>query len=159
MGSYAYLVTFCCYGSWLPGDPRGTTDRRHNVPGTPRAPPNVPLHVWTARRLPQAPFELDPAARGVVEVAIRDQCARAGWTLHAVHVRTKHLHVVVSGRAPAERMMNQIKARATQHLRKAALIGDETRPWSRHGSIRRLLTGDAVERACHYVVFGQGAPL
>jgi REP element-mobilizing transposase RayT len=159
VGPLAYLVTFCCYASRLPGDERGYVDRRHDQYGTCRTPPNRLLRTAIGRRLPQAPFLLDMAARAVVEAAIHDQCARAGWRLHAVHVRTNHLHVVLTGTAPPERMMNQLKARATRGLREALLIDGDTRPWSQHGSTRYLWTPASVAAACHYVVEGQGPPL
>jgi hypothetical protein len=37
----AYLITFRCYGTWLHGEQRGSTDRRHyNRYGTPDMPVN-----------------------------------------------------------------------------------------------------------------------
>ncbi len=159
MRPLAYLVTFRCYASWLHGDQRGSVDRRHHDPRTAYAPPCVPLHMWTVRRLPQPPFLLDAAARATVDRAIRDQCAHAGWFLRALHVRTNHLHVVLSGAETPERMMNQMKAWATRRLREATLIDNNTSPWARHGSTRYLWTPEAVEAACRYVVEGQGAAL
>jgi REP element-mobilizing transposase RayT len=79
-----------------------------------------------------------------------------GWTLHAINVRTNHVHVVVAGRDAPERMMTAVKARATRSLREARLVADAVKPWARHGSTRWLWTPDAVEAACRYVVEGQG---
>ena len=50
----AYLITFTCYGSYIPGQ-QGAIDRDHNVPGSrlPGARPKLRQHVeaW----LKQAP--------------------------------------------------------------------------------------------------------
>ena len=73
-----------------------------------------------------------------------------------MHVRTTHLHVVLSGTESPDRMMTQMKAWATRCLREAALIDNGTKPWARHGSTVPLRTPQAVEAACRYVVEGQG---
>jgi REP element-mobilizing transposase RayT len=159
MQPLAYLLTFCCYATWLPGDPRSYTDRHHNGLGLPRAEPSRGLRATMARRLPQPPYLLDAPARAAVEAAIREHCAHVGWPLHAVHVRTNHLHVVLSGADPPQRMMNALKAWSTRRLRAEGLIGDDVKPWSRHGSVRGLWAARAVEAACRYVVEGQGAAL
>jgi hypothetical protein len=158
MSSHTYLLTFRCYGTWLPGDRRGWVER---LPGghARQRPPERLLHAWIAHRLKHAPFVLDAQARAVVDAALRDQCAHAAWTLHAVHVRTNHVHVVLSGGAPPERMTTQLKAWATRRLREAGLIHTGCQPWAQHGSIQPLQSVEAVERACWYVVEGQGALL
>jgi REP element-mobilizing transposase RayT len=158
MGPKDWLLTFCCYGNWLPGDRRGYVAHAPGG-GTYRGRPSDALHAWVARRLPRPPFLLDAPMRAVVEAAIRDQCAHAGWALPALHVRTNHVHVVVSGAAPPGLMMNLLKSWATRRLREAALIGGDTRPWARHGSTVPLRSRESVEAACRYVVDGQGAPL
>jgi hypothetical protein len=109
--------------------------------------------------LAQPPFLLDGLQRGVVDAAIRDECRHEGWVLHAVHVRTNHVHVVLTGTTPAGRMLNQLKSWATRRLREASLLDASTRPWSRHGSTVPLPTPEAVEAACHYVIHRQGPPL
>ncbi|MEP7120215.1 MAG: transposase [Byssovorax sp.] len=158
MTSIGWLITFCCHGNWLPGDRRGYVE--HAAGGkTFRAPPNARLNIWAARQMSRRPFLLDAHARAVVHTAIRDQCLHAGWILHALHVRTNHLHVVLSGTDPPARMMNQIKAWATRRLRAEALIGADTKPWARHGSTVPLRTQESLTSACHYVIEGQGQPL
>jgi REP element-mobilizing transposase RayT len=159
MPPLAYLITFRCYATWLPGDARGCSDRGHRAPGMPRSAPCLPLRAATVRRLEHPPFALDAAARATVDAAIRDHCDHAGWVLHAVNVRTNHVHVVLSGAAPPERMMGQMKSWATRRLVEAGVIARGTRPWSRHGSTRYLWTADGVGAACRYVVEQQGAVL
>jgi REP element-mobilizing transposase RayT len=102
---------------------------------------------------------LEAPARAVVGAAVRDQCLHAGWVLHAVHVRTNHVHIVLQGEGSPDRMMSALKARATRYLRQKGLVDGNARPWARHGSTVPLRTGEAVERARRYVVEGQGAAL
>jgi REP element-mobilizing transposase RayT len=102
---------------------------------------------------------LDAPARAVVVEAIRDQCIHAGWELHALHVRTNHLHVVISGSGAPVTMMSRLKSWATRRLREAKLIDDSQRVWARHGSTVPLRTAEAAEAACRYVVEHQGLPI
>jgi REP element-mobilizing transposase RayT len=156
MAPIPWLLTFSCFGNWLPGDPRGYIER---IPGggTRRSSPNPRLQKWVAQGMEQPPFLLHARARAVVRAAIRDHCAHAGWALGALHVGRNHLHVVVSGDAPPDRMMGQMKSWATRYLREAAIVDDGRTVWARHGSTVPLRTGDAVVAACRYVIEGQGA--
>jgi hypothetical protein len=158
MGPTTWLLTFRCYGTWLPGDRRGYIERSPEG-RTFLAPARDRLEAWVAERLPRPPYALDAPARAVVDAAIHDHCLHASWRLQAVHVRTNHVHVVLQGRDPPDRMMTALKARATRSLRNAGLIDDDARPWARHGSTVPLHDAEAVERACRYVVEGQGALL
>src|SRR4051794_18420754 len=112
----AYLLTFRCHGTWLPGDPRGYVNRWHNSPGTRAIAANRRLEAATLRQLPHPPIELRPEQRAVVARAIRDRCRHCGWVLHAVNVRTNHVHVVLGAGSPPERVMNQLKSWATRRM-------------------------------------------
>src|SRR5258708_3131685 len=147
MSPLAYLVTFRSYGTWLPGDPRGYHVRR-----SPGLQPRPVLRAWSEAALVAPVFVLSAQSRAVVDAAIRDHCDHAGWSVRALHVRTNHVHLVVSGTAPPERMMGQLKAWATRRLREAALVAPGIRPWAGHGSTRYLWTDEAVADACSYVV-------
>jgi hypothetical protein len=151
-----YLLTFRCYGTWLPGDARGYVDRRHNKVGAAMAAPSLALRVWTARRLPQEVVTLEAVGIGVVEAAVAEACTGAGWRLHAVQARTNHVHVVVSSDALPGRMMTYLKARASRRLHQAGLLALASRGWARGGSVRYLPDQPSVDRACHYVLHGQG---
>jgi REP element-mobilizing transposase RayT len=148
---FAYFITFRCYATHLPGDPRGFVTRAQNLPGACQRPPHPGLHASSRAALVQPPQRLGPAERSRVDAAIREQCVHAGWTLHAINVRTNHVHVVVAGRDAPES--------ATRSLREARLVASDVKPWARHGSTRWLWTPDAVEAACRYVVEGQGGVL
>jgi REP element-mobilizing transposase RayT len=159
MGPLAYLITFRCHGTWLPGDSRGYVDRSGNMFGHPTHEPNPRLETAVKRTLTQPVQLLDAPARAAVDTAIREGCAREAWVLRALHVRTNHVHAVVSAAATPARIMSTFKAWATRRLRQQRLCGAQARPWARHGSTRWLWTDHDVEGACSYVLEGQGAPL
>ena len=92
----AYFITFRSYGTWLPGDERGWTHRHESDFGTPIRRGEAALWDFSHAALAGEPFTLDAARRPVVERAIRDVCHHRGWVLHALNVRTNHVHLVVS---------------------------------------------------------------
>src|SRR3990172_1457273 len=102
----AYLITFTCYGTRLHGDPSGSVDRDHNIPGTPYLPANPRRVLAHEKKLKQDRYELDRARREAVLQAIREVCSRRGWNLFAVHVRSRHAHFVVSAQEAPEKVLN-----------------------------------------------------
>lgn len=76
--------------------------------------------------------------------------------LHAAHVRQDHVHVVLAGEGPPERMLGKLKAYGSRALNRA--FGLRKRRWSRHGSTRWLWAPQQVDDAVHYVVNEQGEP-
>ena len=155
----AYFITFGTYGSRLHGDERGTVDRWHNRFGEPTLETRPGLVSYERALLKSEPVILNPAMRGAAEEAIRERCRFMDWKLWAINVRTNHVHVVVSGGAPPERMMNSFKARATSLMRARVLVGPDSRMWARHGSTRRLIRENDLEDVVLYVSEGQGADL
>ena len=152
----AYLITFRCYGTWLHGDERGSTDRHHNRYGTPFIPPDEHWRRHNTRTLRYAPVELDTSQRAAVEASIRETCVARGWALRAVNVRTNHVHAVVSAGCQPERLIVAFKANATHKMRGEECWPHEHSPWSEGGSRRYLWAERNVERAVEYVMYGQG---
>jgi REP element-mobilizing transposase RayT len=155
-----YLITFRCYGTWLHGDERGSVDRRYfNHVGDQKIRHSQSRENYQRGEMRSDSFLLGAAERKVVDEAIREVCAVRGYGLFAHHVRTNHVHVTVSNSGKPERMMDSFKAYATRALRKAGLIGEEQKVWSRHGSTRYLWTEDHIATAVDYVINGQGDEL
>jgi len=155
----AYLITFRTYGTWLHGDARGSVDRDHNAYDSPMLPPNPGLALAEVAQLKHAAILLGEAHRTTAAEAIERICHDRGWTLSALNVRTNHVHAVVSAPDSPERVMHAMKSFATRRLREMRLVGDDTRPWARHGSTRYLWTLRQVEEACRYVRESQGDDL
>src|SRR5262252_5519515 len=110
-----FLITFRTYGTWLHGEDRGSVDRRnYNRYGTPGMPPNKRLLAEETMALRHAPVVLSPEQRIVVEDAIREVCDQRDYALHAVNVRSNHVHSVVTAPRKPEYVLNTLKSYATR---------------------------------------------
>jgi REP element-mobilizing transposase RayT len=155
----AYLLTWTTYGTWLPGDERGSVDPQHNVHGQEFAPTDERRRVANAAQLAHAPFHLDAVARPVVHAAIVEHCAFRGWELVALNVRSNQVHVVVRSDLPPLATATKLKARATRLLREGGVIPPEQVVWTERGSGRYLWSEAEVNAAVRYVMDGQGEDL
>ena len=82
-----------------------------------------------------------------------------GWKLLAAHVRSSHVHVIVDGEAPPEKVMNDFKAYASRALNRLGREQPGRRRWAQHGSTRWLWKDQDVREAIRYVVEEQGEPM
>ncbi len=154
----AYFITFTCYGTWLHGDERGSVDREHNAPGTSVLEPDARRQVHQQEELRDESYLLDQTRRQATLLTIQEIAARKKWLLHAVHVRTNHVHVVVTADGPPERVMNDIKTAASRRLNKLFPSERDRIRWTLHGSTRYLWTDEAVSQKVNYVLNEQGEP-
>lgn len=153
----AYFITFHTYGTWLPGDPRGSVDAHHCIYGTPYVGGRSERrHAASGQRLAHPPIELRPEERTVVLRTTQEVCWHRGWDLHAVNVQVNHVHAVIRADHSPERVMNDLKAWSTRRVIEAGLRAHGTHIWVRHGSTRSLWRLEVVSAACAYVVAGQG---
>jgi REP element-mobilizing transposase RayT len=146
----AYFITFRTYGTWLPGDDRGSVDRDHDQVGEPTRRDGL----LVARAVGQMAADarvLTEKERVLVKESIERRCTVAGWELTAINVRTNHVHVVVAAPARPEVVLGSLKSWATRDLRDAGLAEHGERLWARHGSTRYLWEPGSVERAVDYV--------
>ena len=98
--------------------------------------------------------------RGIVETGIQSVCEYRGWTLRAIHVRTNHVHAVVSvGNVSPGNAIRDFKAYSTRALRRAKLWQSNHGPWVDGGSKRYLWNEQSLANACDYVMNGQGENL
>ena len=156
----AYLITFRCYGTWIHGDERSSVNRRtNNIHGTPKGKPNAALERTERGFLKNEPIKLDGIMRRAVETAIREVCDFRVYNLHALNVRTNHIHLVISARRKPEFLLNSMKSYCTRKLRSEGLVAETTKIWSRHGSTRYLWTERHIEIAVEYVQHGQGGEI
>ena len=91
--------------------------------------------------------------------AIRDHEDFRRWCLHAAHVRSNNVHLLVAGERAPERMMTEFKTWASRALNDAGLDELNRKCWTHGGSTRHLFTDDSVLEAVHYVVYRQGATM
>jgi hypothetical protein len=109
----AYFLTFTCYGTWLHGDERGSVDDEHNAPGTPVLPSDVARQARERAELAEPPYHLDGPRRQVTLLALCEIAQGKGWALHAAHVRSNHVHLVVTAVGPPERILNDFRTHGT----------------------------------------------
>ena len=156
----AFLITFRCRGTWVHGDGRGSVDRNNNIFGTTRLPENSNWKRYNESQLKGAPSYLTARQRTIVELAIRETCSVRNWHLHAVNVRTNHVHAVVAaGTASNSSVIHALKANSTRGLREKKCWPYVYSPWSDKGSMRMLWNENSVALAMDYVLNGQGDDL
>jgi REP element-mobilizing transposase RayT len=156
----AFLITFRSYGTWLHGDERGSVNRFRNQYKSTLLRPEKKWLETSTQRLRQEIVILDAAQRDCVRAAALETCEIRGWHLHAINVRTNHVHLVVSvGEKKPEIALNAFKANATRRMRESGCWQSPLSPWADKGSQRYLWNERSVERAIDYVINGQGDDL
>jgi REP element-mobilizing transposase RayT len=116
MNPLAYHLIWTTYATWLPGDARGWVQSK--TPGV--QPPDPKRERQAREHLTEPPVLLDAEQRSLVEQTIREHAAFRHWTLHAVNVRSNHVHVVATCDCPAERARDQFKLWTSRRLSERA---------------------------------------
>ena len=145
---------------------RGSTEmsavrpnRKQNVYGTPKIPPNPRLKKSDTNQLKHQPLNLGASERKIVEQAVREVCDYRDYILRAINVRTNHVHAVVTAARAPEPVLDAFKSYSTRALRNAKLLSPRIKPWVRHGSTIYLWKERDVAKAIEYVLLGQGDEL
>ena len=152
------LITFACYGTRLPGQP-GAVDRNHNLYRARFPEPNAGIEAHARSLMHRQCYLLDIVRREIVLDAIIEACFRRRWRLLACHVRSNHVHVVISADRAPEHVMNTLKSNVSHALNRSGLDPPDPRRWARHGSTRYLWTHEQITRAIRYVISQQGNPM
>lgn len=172
----AWLLTNTTYGTWLPGDPRGSVtsvrDRRHGDPaGTSRVEHDRPGEAWepsrpglrhSARRLMKgAPIYLTKPQAEALLGQFLETAEFRDWVLHAVSIMANHYHVVIQTpeEVCADRVLSDLKAYATRRLSRMFGSPASRTWWTSKGSKRWLRDDRAVADASNYVLYKQPHPL
>ncbi|QDT38934.1 transposase [Stratiformator vulcanicus] len=146
----AYFLTWTTYGTWLPGDARGWV--RADRPGVWEE--CAALAASCRERLTEPPFVLTTDQRRIAESAIREHCEVVNWSVHALNVRSNHIHIVMTAVGKAgDRVMSSLKSYATRGLK--SVISNRKKFWTRGGSARVLWDDFAFENAVRYVIEDQ----
>ena len=171
-----WLLTNTTYGTWLPGDPRGSVtsvrDRRpgepesevrleHDLPGQEPEPYIPGLYRASLEQLKGPPIYLDLAQAELVLGQFQETAAYRGWLLRAAAIMCNHFHLVV--RAPDEvdpgKMLADFKAYASRVLNRRYGVPPSEKWWTTRGSKRKLKTDDYFLTAIKYVLEKQESPL
>lgn len=152
----AYFITFRCYGTCLHGEGEYTVDRFHNKMFTPFLKRDPHRFALEKQRLRETSYFLDPQKRSVVLEAILDACRYRQWKVFAVHVRSNHVHCVVSHAIQPEIILKTLKSRASRKLKEVFPNEDRSKYWSDHGSTRYIFSEYDLFYTIRYVVEEQG---
>ncbi len=145
----AYHLTWTTYGTWLPGDDRGWVGKAGD--GI-----QAPERTWreqAKQKLIESPVVLSEPERTVVQETIAAHCVIRDWTLHAINVRTNHVHLVVSAAQPPEQVLSQFKAWSSRRLNERSIRRE--RWWTQHGSTKWIFDEAYLDNAIRYVNEGQ----
>jgi len=155
----AYFITYSCYGTWLHGNNKGAVSRHKNTFGTPVISAHSNLKQREKQSLINPPYLLEKNHREIVLQSIIGVCLHREWRLYAAHVRTNHVHVVLSARVEPEKIMNDFKAYSSRALNKSGLDKQIHKRWTKHGSTKYLWEPIMIVPAINYVVEEQGPPM
>jgi REP element-mobilizing transposase RayT len=155
-GPSGYLLTFHTYGTWFHGDIRGSVGRNgNNIPGTPVLAPNQQRVNFEMKRSKHVGVTFDKMQQTSIHDTIKSVATFSKWLLHAVNVRTEHVHVVLSATKSPDIIMNSLKSWCTRKMNENGLWNKDFSPWSRHGSTRYLWDEKSVYDAVNYVLYCQ----
>jgi REP element-mobilizing transposase RayT len=152
----AYFITWTTYGSWLPGDEKGSFDALGNF-----VPPNPRIRQAARQIMVGEPIVLSPQQRAIVDKVLIDHCNHRGWLLHARNVRTQHVHVVVSAAREGEDVREQFKAWCSRRLSEAAGLGRGPKAdgafkwWTEKGNVLEINSDKALAAVNTYVAEDQ----
>jgi hypothetical protein len=122
-----YLITWVCYGAWLPGQ-CGAVPRTRNRFGAPLPESDARKEEQSRSRMTQDRYLLDPVRRQVVSRSLREVCTCRGWTLFAAHVRTNHVHVVLMANCKPDLVLNTMKSYSSRGLKRGGARQSRSSP-------------------------------
>ena len=153
-----YLITWVCYGSWLPVQSEAVPRTRNGFgarfagtkqrEGAAVKEPNVTRAVFLG--FSSRASRADQFERNVLPPrldAVSRACSNESYS------RCSHRELQTEG------ILIAMKAYSSRALNKHEPDSIDRRRWARHDSTRYLWTRDAVQAAIRYVVHGQGEPM
>jgi REP element-mobilizing transposase RayT len=158
-----WLLTWTTYGTWLPGDPRGSVAsvrtkpgprREHDQPGTPFEPEMPGLHAASERRMKGPPVLLSAEQAEVLLAQFRQTAEYRQWVLLGVAIMANHVHLVVGlpEQTAAETAVRDLKAYGSRALSTQWGRPESGTWWAAGGGSRRWLRSDsAVRGAIEYL--------
>ena len=168
----SWLLTNTTYGTWLPGDARGSVtsvrDRRHGEEETPfRIEHDLPGEPWedeipglqrsALERMKGPPIYLDLDKAEILLAQFQETAGHRGWTLRAVSIMRNHFHMVVqvSDDPKPSKILVDFKAYGSRALNRCFGKPPGETWWTTKGSKRKLNDARAVEDAINYVLYKQ----
>jgi REP element-mobilizing transposase RayT len=172
----SWLLTNTLYGTWLPGDLRGSVtsvrDHRpedppsgfrleHDIPGTPCEEELPGLRRAAMEQMKGPPIYFDQVKAEVVLAQFQETAEYRGRVLRAVSVMYNHFHMVVQVADDPRpgRVLADFKAYGSRALNRRFGKPPSETWWTDKGSKRKLKDEEALAAAIHYVLYRQPNPL
>jgi len=162
---FALLITWTCYGTWLPGDPRGhvsdilqpdgTRIPKRNTPGTPYAAGDEYTLFKAQQRQKWPTVHLTRDQAQTVAERMVEATEQRHWRILRAAVMCDHVHVVVTD-CPDDGPAVRRVLKGTTQSRLSERAGGPRRWWTKKGSDRYLHTEEAIENAVSYVARQKG---
>lgn len=157
---FALLITWTCYGNWLPGDKRGYVSAtrlagggwlpRENVPGTPYAQDDALTRHLSRMRLDQQPVRLSQAEALAAARSLVAAARNRSWRILRAALMANHVHVVITDCPDNERAVRRI-LKGTSQAKLSDHVAENRCWWTEGGSGRYLHADDAITGAIRYV--------
>ena len=165
-----WLITWTCYGTWLPGSARGFvgnvrdkdgTQVSHNLPGTEFDADMPRLEAYVRGHMAGSSVELNSMDADALIAQYQETARIRHWTLQAASVMYNHTHLVVSvpGDPDPQAIMEMLKSWATRALKRHRSLPPNGTFWTAKGSKRKLPDDEALLAGVVYVVKKQPNPL
>lgn len=171
-----WLLTNTTYGTWLPGDQRGSVTsvrdrrvgeavddqrRRHNRPGEAWEAPIAGLANSARSRMKGSPIWLTAPQAEVLLRQLQETATYRGWLLKSIAIMANHFHLVVGvvDDSDPRKILADFKAYGTRALNRDFGRPRSGRWWTTSGSKRQLPDGRAIAAAVNYVFHKQPNPL
>ncbi len=148
--SHIYFITWTTYGTWLPGDGRGWRQT-----GRGEREPQPLLEDWCRRKMNENPVLLTPVQRNKIELICFEHVKIRNWHIHAIAVRSNHVHIVVTADAEPTKVRDQFKANSTRVLRQPPEALNREKVWTRGGDCSNVDNEDDLEKIVLYVTEAQ----
>ncbi|MBA4188049.1 MAG: hypothetical protein C0467_08520 [Planctomycetaceae bacterium] len=155
----AWLITWTCYGNWLPGDARGFvghypaedgTRRINNAAGVEPDHDVEWLRRYSERVQKEPPVRLTAQQAAELVTQFRETAAYRGWAVPALAVMSNHIHLVVlvPGDPEPETILHSFKSYGSRRLNR---VFGRREWWTSSGSTRKLTDETAIRTAARYV--------
>ena len=163
-----WLLTWTTYGTWLPGDGRGSVTRirtgvepreLQNALDTPHV-AHEPALVQSGKELGCAPIFLGLAHAQCLWDQFQETARHREWHIFAVAIMRSHMHLVVGvqGDPEPKEILKSFKSYGSRALNRKWRRPESGTWWTESGSKRKLPDEAAVIDAIEYVA-NQPSPL
>jgi REP element-mobilizing transposase RayT len=156
---FAVFITWTCYGTWVPGDPRGyvsetwrpngKTEPKENIPQTPFRADDAYTRRVALNRQKHAMVLLTARQALVVAESLVDAADERQWRSVRGAIMRNHVHVVVMECPDNGPMVRRILKGVSQ-ARLSQDAGHARRWWTHRGSNRYLHDDYPIEGAIKY---------